>query len=84
MTDMPRASKIAFVNDFAHYHEQAERCGAVIITDCDRTIGGYLSAKELNHYGRLKALQRQVLKVGELSDKVMAEIMSAEYGVKPN
>ena len=44
-------------------------------------VGGYLSADELARFERLKAREREVLVVGELSDDLVADIHAAEYGV---
>jgi hypothetical protein len=71
-----------FARHFARYQDEAIREKVIVVTSHDRVVGGYLSADELEHYRRLKARERQVLKVGELSDEVVAAIEAAEYGVE--
>jgi hypothetical protein len=71
-----------FSRNFAHYQDEAIRKKVIIITSHERVVGGYLSADELAHYERLKAREREVLVVGELSDDVVADIQAAEYGVE--
>jgi hypothetical protein len=46
-------------------------------------VGGYLSARELEHYEQLKRREAEVLRVGELPPDVIAEIEAAEYGATP-
>ena len=71
-----------FSRNFAHYQDEAIRTKVIVVTSHDRVVGGYLSADELAHYERLKAREREVLVVGELSDDVVADIGAAEYGVE--
>jgi hypothetical protein len=71
-----------FSRNFARYQDEAIRAKVLIITSHERVVGGYLSADELAHYERLKAREREVLIVGELSDDVVADIEAAEYGVE--
>jgi hypothetical protein len=47
-------------------------------------VSGSLSAPELAHYERLKALEPEVFKVGELPDDVVAALETARYGVGPS
>lgn len=72
-----------FARHFARYQDEAIRTKVIVVTSHDRVVGGYLSASELEHYERLKARERQVLKVGELSEGDVAAIEAAEYGVAP-
>jgi hypothetical protein len=71
-----------FARRFAHYQDEAIRSKVIVVTSHDRVVGGYLSATELEHYQRLKAREREILKVGELSDEVLTAIEAAEYGVE--
>ena len=80
LTDPVRATK--FARNFAHYQDEAIRAKVIVVTSHDRVVGGYLSADELERYEKLKARERQVLRVGELSDEVVGEIAAAEYGVE--
>ena len=72
-----------FSRNFAHYQDEAIRSKVIVVTSHERVVGGYLSADELAHYQRLKARDREVLVVGDLSDDVIADIEAAEYGVAP-
>jgi hypothetical protein len=71
-----------FSRNFARYQDEAIRTKVIVVTSHERVVGGYLSADELANYERLKAREREVLIVGELSDDVVADIEAAEYGVE--
>ncbi len=78
---MVRATE--FARNFARYQDEAiEAEGDLVVTSHDRVVGGYLSASELARYEKLKAREREVLVVGELSDEVVALIEAAEYGAE--
>ena len=80
VADVIRATE--FVRRFAHYKDEAIRSKVIVVTSHDRVVGGYLSAEELDHYRRLKARERQALKVEDL-DQLVADIRAAEYGREP-
>ena len=82
MTAHATVKATTFARRFAHYQDEAIRTKVIVVTSHDRIVGGYLSASELEHYERLKARERQILKVGELPDDVVAEIGAADYGVE--
>ena len=46
-----------------------------------RVIGGYLGAKELEHYQRLKQREREVVRAVDFDAEMLAELEGAEYGV---
>lgn len=71
-----------FSRHFARYQDEAIEATVIVVTSRDRIVGGYLSAGELARYEKLKARERQVLIVGELSDDVVADIEAAEYDAK--
>ena len=71
-----------FARNFAHYQDEAIRTKVIVVTSHDRVVGGYISASELEHYEKLKARERQILRVGALSDDIIADIEAAEYGVE--
>lgn len=83
MTDAPTVRATTFARNFAHYQDEAIRTKVIVVTSHDRIVGGYLSASELAHYEKLKARERQVLRVGELPDDVVADLEAAEYGAEP-
>jgi hypothetical protein len=83
MTDQPIVRATEFARNFARYQDEAIEAKVIVVTSHDRVVGGYLSASELAHYERLKAREREVLVVGELSDELVAQIEAAEYGVEP-
>ncbi|HXV01272.1 MAG TPA: hypothetical protein VG166_12320 [Caulobacteraceae bacterium] len=78
-----RATATDFARHFARYKDEAFENRVVVVTSHDRIIGGYLSAPELARYERLKAREREVLRVGDLPDDVLEAIESAEYGSAP-
>jgi hypothetical protein len=82
MPDAPNVRATEFVRRFAHYQDEAIRSKVIVVTSHDRVVGGYLSAEELDHYRRLKARERQALKVEDL-DQLVADIRAAEYGREP-
>ena len=82
MSDTATVPATTFARRFAHYQDEAIRSKVIVVTSHDRIVGGFLSASELRNYERLKARERQILKVGELPDEVIAEIEAAEYDVE--
>ena len=83
MSDADTVRATTFARNFAHYQDEAIRRKVIVVTSHDRIVGGYLSASELAHYEKLKARERQVLRIGELDDDIIADIEAAEYGVEP-
>jgi hypothetical protein len=81
MSDATTVRATEFSRHFAHYQDEAIRAKVIVVTSHDRVVGGYLSASELAHYEKLKAREREVLVVGELSEEAVADIAAAEYGV---
>ena len=67
-----------FSRNFGQYQNLAHR-EIIKVTSHGRVIGAYLSAEELANYERLRRREREVLRVGELPDDVVAEIEAAEY-----
>jgi hypothetical protein len=83
MSDQTTVKATEFVRNFARYQDEAIEAKVIVVTSHDRVVGGYLSASELAHYEKLRAREREVLVVGELSDEVVAMIEKAEYGAEP-
>ena len=83
MTEATTVRATDFARNFAHYQDEAIRAKVIVVTSHDRVVGGYLSASELAHYERLRAREREVLRVGELTDDVIADLQAAEYGATP-
>ena len=83
MSDADTVRATTFARNFAHYQDEAIRRKVIVVTSHDRIVGGYLSASELAHYEKLKARERQVLRVGQLHDDIIADVEAAEYGVEP-
>lgn len=82
MANAPNVSASEFVRNFGRYQDQAIRSKVIVVTSYNRVVGGYLSAEELEHYERLKAREREVLRVGELDEGTLADIKAAEYGAE--
>ena len=83
MANALNVSASEFVRNFGRYQNQAIQSKVIVVTSDNRIVGGYLSAEELKRYERLKAREREVLRVSELDDKTMADISAAEYGAAP-
>jgi hypothetical protein len=83
MANALNVSASEFVRNFGRYQDQAIQSKVIVVTSYNRVVGGYLSAEELAHYERLKAREREVLRVGELNDETIADISAAEYGAEP-
>ena len=82
MADDTPVPATAFARNFAHYQDEAIRAKVIVVTSHDRVVGGYLSASELARYERLKARERQTLRVGDLDDAAIAALEAAEYGAE--
>ena len=82
MADDTPVPATAFARNFAHYQDEAIRAKVIVVTSHDRVVGGYLSASELARYEKLKARERQTLRVGDLDDAAIAAIEAAEYGAE--
>lgn len=82
MTEVQTVRATEFSRNFARYQDEAIEAKIIVVTSHDRVVGGYLSASELAHYEKLKARERQVLIVGQLTDDVVADIEAAEYDAK--
>ncbi len=72
-----------FARGFGRYQHEANLVDVIEVRSHGHVIGGYLSAKELQHYRRLKRREREVLLVGQLPDDVIADLEGAEYGAEP-
>lgn len=68
-----------FARNFGRYRDKATEGTVVRVTNHGRTIGGFLSARQLAEYRLLKERERQNLVVGELPDDVFQAIQDAEY-----
>ena len=82
LTEPQTVRATEFSRNFARYQDEAIEAKVIVVTSHDRVVGGYLSASELAHYEKLKAREREVLVVGELSDDDVADIQAAEYGAE--
>lgn len=72
-----------FARNFGRYRDEAAAGEIVNVTIRGRVIGGFLSARQLEEFRRLKRRERQNLIVGELPDDVIADIEAAEYDKAP-
>ena len=75
-----RVSATTFAKEFGNYSDQAKVSGGVEVTSYGRTIGAFISAKELENYERLKSKERQVIHARDMDDEMLSAIMTAEYG----
>jgi hypothetical protein len=69
-----------FSRNFGRYQDEAFHRDIVKVTSHGRVVGGYLSARELEHYELLKQREREVFAVARLPDNLTADIMAAKYG----
>jgi hypothetical protein len=83
MSDAATVNATEFARHFTRYREEAIANKVIVVTSHERVVGGYLSASELAHYRRLKAREREVLRVGDLDDETLSDIAAAEYGREP-
>ena len=67
-------SATAFARKFGEIRDQIRELGMVRVESHNRLVGGFLSPRELENYERLKGRERQVYKVGELPDDLVAEL----------
>lgn len=81
MKETVKVSASEFARNFGRYQDRATAGDVVEVTSHGRTIGGFLSARELENYARLKSKERQVWKLADLPDDIVAGIEAAEYGV---
>ncbi len=72
-----------FARGFGRYQHEANLVDVIEVRSHGHVIGGYLSARELQHYRRLKRREREVLVVGQLPHDVIADLEAAEYGAEP-
>ena len=72
-----------FARNFGRYRDEAAAGEVVTVTIHGRIVGGFLSARRLAEYRRLKRRERENLVVGELPDDVIADIEAAEYDKAP-
>jgi hypothetical protein len=76
-----KVSATKFSRNFARYQDEAHSAGVIEVTSHDRVIGGYLSAKELENYHRLKNNEREVVPFAEFDDEMLAELKDTRWGV---
>ena len=72
-----------FARNFGRIQHEANRVDVVEVRSHGTVVGGFLSARELENYRRLKRREREVFVVGELPNDPVADIEAAEYGVAP-
>lgn len=72
-----------FIRAFGRYQHEANKVDVIEVRSHGHVVGGYLSAKELDHYRQLRRQEREVLLVGQLPDDVIADIEAAEYAADP-
>lgn len=72
-----------FARNFGRYRDEAAAGDIVNVTIRGRVIGGFLSARQLEEFKRLKSQQRTNYIVGELPDDIIADIEAAEYDKAP-
>lgn len=83
MPDTLTITAAEFSANFARYDPEESGADVVKVVRNGAVVGGYLSARELEHYEALKRREAEVLQVGALPPDVVAEIESAEYGASP-
>lgn len=76
-----RISATEFARGFGKYRDEAFSAEVIEVTSHGRVIGGYLGAAELERYRRLKQKEREVLRIEDIDEALLAEIEAAEYGV---
>jgi len=67
-------SSTHFSRHFAEIRDKIRELGVVRVESHNRLIGGFLSPAELERFELLKRRDREVLKVGELPDDLVAAL----------
>ena len=67
-------SSTQFSRHFAEIRDRIKELGVVRVENHNRLVGGFLSPAELDRYEQMKSREREVLKVGELPDDLIAAI----------
>lgn len=80
MDDARTVNASEFARNFGRYQDEAILSKVIVVTSHSRVVGGYLSAEELEHYERLKAREREVLRIEALDEETLNEIRAAEHG----
>jgi hypothetical protein len=81
MAQVLKVSATTFSRNFAHYQDEVHSAGVIEVTSHDRVIGGYLSAKELDAYHRLKRNEREVIAFDEFDADMLSELKATQWGV---
>lgn len=74
-----------FTRRFSQFRREANEVDIIEITSHGQVVGGYLSAAQLEHFRRLKRREREVFRVGELPDELVADLEASltRYGSDP-
>lgn len=72
-----------FARSFGRIQHEANRVDVVEVRSHGTIVGGFLSARELENYRRLRRREREVFVVGELPNDLVTDIEAAEYGAAP-
>lgn len=80
MNETVKVSATEFARKFTTFRERVQSVGVIEVTAHDRTIGGFLSASELDHYRELKRREREVIRTSDMDDETISLIMNSEYG----
>lgn len=81
MAQKIQVSATEFARGFGRYRDEASSTDIIEVTSHGRVIGGYLSARELEHYRRLKSKEREVFRAADFDADMLAELEASEYGV---
>ncbi len=81
MTQAMQVSATEFARGFGRYRDEAFSTNVIEVTSHGRVIGGYLGAKELEHYWRLKRKEREVFRIVDFDEEMLAELEASEYGI---
>jgi hypothetical protein len=81
MADTLQVSATKFSRSFARYQDEAHSVGIIEVTSHDRVVGGYLSARELENYRRLKNSEREVVAFSEFDDEMLSELKATKWGI---
>lgn len=83
MQEQKTVTASEFARNFGRYRDVAASGEIVTVTIHGRVVGGFLSARQLEEYRRLKRRARETLLVGELPEDAIADIEAAEYDKAP-
>jgi hypothetical protein len=83
MAEAKTVSKTEFLRNVERYMDRASGGDIVRVTQNGAPVGGFLSARALEDYERLRRRERETLITDALPEDALADIEAAEYDAVP-